>query len=122
VRLVRASAIARQLAPSVVVRVVLVVALGAGASVGCKGDPVKCEAACRNYGTLVYQRNAEAAVAAEPPETRDALRKRLAGKFNSDLENGVDMCVSQCRSANKEDDIECMIAAKTADQALACFE
>jgi hypothetical protein len=90
---------------------------------GCRGDPVVCEKACRNYGTLVYKKNAEARIAAEPdPYWRDVLRRRLEGKFPSELENGVDLCVSQCVSANNDEDVACMIAAKTGDQAVACFE
>jgi hypothetical protein len=103
------------------VRVVLALAVTAilGA---CRGDAVKCEKACRNYGTLVYHKNAEDKVAAEPAATRDALRKRLADKFESDLANGIAQCTSQCQSANNTDDVDCMIAAKTGDQALACLK
>jgi len=36
------------------------------------------------------------------------------------LEQGVPVCVSQCQSANNTDQTDCMIAAKTADQATAC--
>ena len=86
----------------------------------CKGDMVKCEQACRNYGTLVYWKHADAEIAAAPPAERDALRKKKLGQFDSKLENGVDMCVTQCQSANNDADMECMIAAKTADQAIEC--
>lgn len=88
----------------------------------CKGDPVKCEQACRNYGTLLYWKKADAEIAAAAPEQRDALRRRRLGELDSKLEGGIDMCVSQCRSANNEDDVDCMIAAKTADQADACLK
>ena len=86
----------------------------------CKGDMQKCEEACRNYGNLVYWKHADAEIAAAPPEQRDALRKKRLGEFDSKLENGVDMCVSQCQSANNDKDMDCMIAAKTGDQAIAC--
>jgi hypothetical protein len=86
----------------------------------CKGDMQKCEQACRNYGTLVYWKHADAEIAAAPAAEQDALRKKKLGQFDSKLENGVDMCVSQCQSANNDADMECMIAAKTADQAIAC--
>ena len=88
----------------------------------CRGDAVKCDQACRNFATLVYWKNADAQIAAEPEATRDALRKRLVGEFASRLEAGIDTCVSQCQSANNNAAIECMIAAKTGDQALACFK
>lgn len=99
----------------------LVVLLGVLLS-ACKGDQLKCEQACRNYGTLVYWQRADAEIAAAPAGERDALRKRRLGEFDSKLENGVDMCVSQCQSANNEKDMDCMIAAKTADQAKACVK
>ncbi len=86
----------------------------------CKGDAQKCEQACRNYGTLAYWKDAEDAIAKEPPATRAQLRKRKLGEFDSKLENGVDMCTTQCQSANNDADIDCMIAAKTADQVRGC--
>jgi hypothetical protein len=107
------------------VRVILVLALAAILAAmlgGCRGDPVKCEKACRNYGTLVYKKNAAIHVANEPESTRDELREKLERRFPSELEKGVDLCVSQCESANNDDDVNCMIAAKTGDQAVACFE
>jgi hypothetical protein len=88
----------------------------------CRGDAQKCETGCRNFATLVYWKNADAEVAATSPGQRDALRKRKLGELDSKLENGIDMCVSQCQSANNEADLECMIAAKTADQATECLQ
>ena len=99
-------------------RLVLALGLLFGA---CKGDMQKCDQACRNYGNLVYWKNAEAEIQAAPATQRDALRKKRLGEFDSKLENGVDMCVSQCQSANNDADIDCMIAAKTGDQAVACM-
>jgi hypothetical protein len=86
----------------------------------CKGDPVKCDQGCRNFATLAYWKTADAEIAAAPPEERDALRKRHLGKFEQMLASGIDGCITQCRSAGNTDQIDCMIAAKTADQALAC--
>jgi hypothetical protein len=97
----------------------LVVPLGLAA---CKGDAVKCEQGCRNYGALVFWKNAEIEIAAAAPDKRDDLRKTMLGKFNTDLDGGIALCVSQCQSANNTDDVECMIAAKTGDQAVACFK
>jgi hypothetical protein len=88
----------------------------------CKGDPQKCDTGCRNYATLLYWQKADAEIAAAPAAERDVLRRRKLGMFNSKLENGVDLCVSQCQSANNTKDIDCLIAAKTADQALACLK
>jgi hypothetical protein len=88
----------------------------------CKGDAVKCDQGCRNYATLVYWKRADAKVAEAPPDQRDALRKRNLGRFDSELENGIDQCISQCQSANNTDDLDCMVAAKTGDQALECLQ
>ena len=88
----------------------------------CRGDPVKCDQGCRNFATLAYWKHADEQVAAAPVDQRDALRKRMLGKFDSELENGVDMCISQCQSANNADQVDCMIEAKTGDQALACVK
>jgi hypothetical protein len=104
----------RALAPVLVVAVAAILC-------ACKGDPVKCDQACRNFATLVYWKNADGQIAAEPEATRDALRKRLVGEFASRLEAGIDTCTTQCQSAHNSVTIDCMIAAKTGDQALACF-
>jgi hypothetical protein len=88
----------------------------------CKGDAVKCDQGCRNFATLAYWKNADAQIAAAPAVERDALRKKLLGKFDSQLEGGIDLCVSQCQSANNTKDLDCMIEAKTGDQALACYK
>ena len=86
----------------------------------CRGDPVKCDQGCRNYATLVYWKQAEAKVAAAPADQRDALRKQLQADFDGALDQGVPVCVSQCQSANNTSQTDCMIEAKTADQAHAC--
>jgi hypothetical protein len=104
-----------------ILAVLVVLPLGASLS-ACRGDPVRCDQGCRNFATLVYWKNADAQIAAEPEATRDALRKRLVGEFAQRLESGIDTCVSQCQSANNTVMVDCMIEAKTADQALACFK
>ncbi len=96
---------------------VLLVTLGA-----CKGDAQKCELACRNFATLAYWVTVDKEVAAAPPDKRDALRRRRLGEFDSKLENGIDVCVSQCQSADNDDQVNCMIGAKTGEQALACVK
>ena len=88
----------------------------------CKGDAQKCDTGCRNFATLRYWKAADAEVAAAPPGQRDALRRQKLGEFDQKLESGIDMCVSQCQSANNDTDIECMIAAKTEGQATACLK
>jgi hypothetical protein len=100
-------------------RFVLAMTLLLGA---CKGDAQKCETGCRNFATLMYWKDADAELAATPAAERDAKRTRKLGEFGNKLENGIDMCVSQCQSANNETDIDCLIAAKTADQAAGCLK
>jgi hypothetical protein len=92
-----------------------IVALGA-----CRGDPVKCDQGCRNYATLVYWKQADAKIAAAPADQRDAVRKQYQDDFDRYLAQGTPACVTQCQSANNTDQTDCMIAAKTADQATAC--
>lgn len=87
---------------------------------GCKGNPEKCEKACRNYAQLVYWEQAEQEIAAAPVEQRDDLRKKKMGEFSHNLSKGVDMCSSKCMSANHDEDIDCLINAKTAKEVRAC--
>lgn len=87
---------------------------------GCKGDPVKCESACRNYMKLVYWEKADAEIAAAPEAQRDELRKQKLAKFSADQEAGVNMCTNRCISAGNSDQIDCLNAAKTAAQARDC--
>ncbi|HEY0192609.1 MAG TPA: hypothetical protein VGC42_15930 [Kofleriaceae bacterium] len=89
---------------------------------GCKGDPVKCDQGCRNFANLMFWKQADAEIAQAPPTERDALRKKKLAELSLKVEGGIDMCITQCQSANKEDDIDCMIAAKTPDQAQACLK
>ena len=87
---------------------------------GCKGDRVKCESACRNYGTLQYWEKADPLIAAAPADQRDAMRREKLADFEHALETGVETCITQCVSANNETTIDCMIGAKTASAAKAC--
>ena len=96
---------------------VLLVALVFG---GCKGDPQKCEDACRNYAQLVFWDQADAEIAAAPPEKRDALRKEKLAEFTKNLELGLNTCTSKCLSANNDTDMKCMLKAKTSKEVKAC--
>lgn len=89
---------------------------------GCRGDAQRCAQACRNYGNLVYGTSAdlEATIAAAPPDQRDALRQQKQADLAQRLELHVGICVSQCTSIDDPKTVDCMIAARTADQALAC--
>src|SRR5437867_3705454 len=88
---------------------------------GCtRTDPDKCERAIRNFAHLVYWGDAEKEIAAAPADRREALRKEKLAKFERDLEKGITLDVSKCTSANFSDQVDCMIAAKTAAQAKSC--
>src|SRR6478735_8237854 len=101
-------------------RSVLVLVLLTVIGSGCKGDPAKCEKACRNYAELIFWEKADAEISKAPVEQRDELRRQKLAEFTKHMELGIDTCTSKCLSANKDDDINCMIAAKTAQQAKAC--
>lgn len=101
------------------VRWILLVLLGIAA---CRGDARQCEQACRNAAPLLFWSLHDKEIEASPPEQRDALRKRLLGELASKLEGGIDQCVVQCQSSRNQDAIDCLIAARTADQVRACTE
>lgn len=87
----------------------------------CKeGDPERCEAAVRNYATLMYWRDADATIAKAPAEQRDELRKKKLAEFTQRMDQGLQTLVTQCVSANDKKTIQCMIDAKTADEAEKC--
>ena len=101
-------------------RFLLLFALAASAC--SRGDQQKCEAACRNFGTLVFWQKMDAEIALLPASQRVDARKKALGKFDNQLEQGVDDCTTQCQSANNTEQTDCMIAAKTGDQASLCLK
>jgi hypothetical protein len=88
----------------------------------CRGDAQQCDQGCRNSFGLMYWRDADKAIAAAPVDQRDALRKQKLDEFTRKLESGIGLCVSQCQAAGNQSTIDCLIAAKTADQAVACSQ
>ena len=95
----------------------LVVALSA-----CKGDRTKCEAAARNYATLMYWKKADAEIAALPAAEQELARKKKLSAFTNELETKIDFVTEQCVSANNDEQVDCMIAAKTADEVGKCAD
>jgi hypothetical protein len=89
---------------------------------GCKADREKCEQACRNFATLQFWAQAEPLIAKAPANQRAKLRKEKLACFTYEMENKIDVVVTQCQSANNEEQIDCMIAAKTAAEGLACAD
>ncbi len=101
---------------------VLVVALASLALGACKGDPQRCEAAIRNYHSLVFWEFADKEIAAAPEADRAELKKRKLADEQADLERGLETLTSQCVSANNDDQVKCMIDAKSAQEAHKCTE
>jgi hypothetical protein len=88
----------------------------------CKGDPQKCEQAARNYATLTYWKRTDAELAKLPPEQQKLARSKKLSEFTNGLEHDIDFFVQQCVSANNDDQVDCMIAAKTADEVGKCAD
>ena len=86
----------------------------------CKGDPDKCDRACRNYAELVFWDAANPEIEKLPVAERDAARKQKMAELANNLAKGVDLCTSKCVSANNKADTDCLIAATTAAAAKAC--
>ncbi|MBA3394441.1 MAG: hypothetical protein H0T89_17480 [Deltaproteobacteria bacterium] len=101
-------------------RAALVVVLLALAA--CKGDAQKCEQASRNYATLMYWKKANARIDALPEAERQLAREKELSKFTNALEADVDFFVRQCQSANNDEQVDCMIAAKTAEAVAKCAD
>jgi hypothetical protein len=95
--------------------VVTLLALGA-----CKGDRQQCETVCRHVFEVAYWEKADAEIAAAPADQRDKLRKKKLGDFSTRLEDGVDLCINQCVSANNKDQNKCLLAAKKAADIVTC--
>ena len=103
-------------------RCAAVLALALLALGACKGDPVECEKACRNYATLKYWEKADAEIAALPEDQQAAARADKEAKLEGELEQGMNFCVASCTSANNDDQNACLIAAKTVAEAKACVD
>ena len=98
--------------------IALALALTAGA--GCRVDAQQCDQACRNAMSLAYWKAADPEIAAAPADQRDALRKQKLSEFTRKVEAGIDGCVLRCQSARDQASVDCLIAARTAEQAQAC--
>lgn len=85
-----------------------------------RGDQKQCDQACRNYAQLMYWKTADVEIANAKPDQRDALRQQKLAEVSGKIESGIDFCVSKCQAANNDDQIKCMIEAKTGDRAKSC--
>jgi hypothetical protein len=97
--------------------VLFVLVLGA-----CKADAERCEQATRNYANLTYWKKANAEIAQAPADRRDALRKKKLAQFTNEVEIRIDDVVRQCQTANNDEQIDCMIKAKTAEEINECAD
>jgi hypothetical protein len=98
----------------------MLASLAMGLTVGCRVDAQQCDQACRNVAGLLYWKTADQEIAAAPADQRDALRKQKLGEFSRKVEEGIEGCVLRCQSAHDQSAVDCLIAARTADQVLAC--
>lgn len=96
----------------------LAIALLSG--VGCRVDAQQCDQACRNAASLAYWKVADQDIAAAPADQRDALRQQKLSEFARKVETGIDGCVVQCQSSRDPAAVDCLIAARTAEQVKAC--
>jgi hypothetical protein len=87
---------------------------------GCRVDAQKCDQACRNMYTLTFWKKLEPELAAAPADQRDALRKQKTDELVKQLADGMEGCVMRCQSGRDTETVDCLLAAKTADQAIAC--
>ena len=101
-------------------RVVIFAALGFTAA--CKGDKQKCEQAARNYAELMFWKKANPEIDALPAADRELARKKKMSAFTNELENSIDFITEQCVSANNEEQVDCMIKAKTAEEVAKCAD
>ncbi len=102
------------------VRLVIFAALVA--TPACKGDQAKCEKAARNYAELMYWKRVNAEIAALPPAEQNLARQKALSAYTNDLENNIDFITQQCVSANNDEQVACMIAAKTAEAIAKCAD
>ena len=70
--------------------------------------------------SLAYWKATDLEIAAAAADQRDALRKQKLSEFTRKVETGIDGCVLRCQSAHDQAAIDCLIAARTAEQAQAC--
>jgi len=100
---------------------VLLVAFSASGA-ACKGDRKKCEEVCRHVYELTFWEKADAEIAAAPAEEREKLKKRKLAMLSAEIENGVELCINQCSSANNDDMNACLLKAKTTKDVVTCTE
>jgi hypothetical protein len=68
----------------------------------------------------MFWKEADVEIANAKPDQREALKKQKLGEVSSKIEAGIDFCVSKCQSADNDDQIKCMIEAKTPERAKQC--
>lgn len=88
----------------------------------CKAPKKQCQEVCTRFATLGFWEEANIEIGKAPPADRDALRVKQTDLLQGKLVGAdYDMCVSQCQSANNEDDNECVLKARDFAIAKACL-
>ena len=85
-----------------------------------KSNVQKCDLGCRNYFKLHYWKDADAEIAAAPPEQRDAVRAQKNAEYDDRMMKNLDLCVTKCQSGADQKRVQCWIDATTAEQAEKC--
>ena len=88
----------------------------------CKGDKNKCEQAARNYAELMFWKKANAEIESLPEAERSLARQKKLSAFTNELEGNIDFITQQCVSANNEEQVDCMIKSKTAEEVQKCAD
>jgi len=79
-----------------------------------------CDRATRNYFKLKYWEEAEALIAAAPPEEREALRYRKQEELEPRMMRSIDLAVQKCVSGADKARVRCWTKATTVKEAEAC--
>jgi hypothetical protein len=88
----------------------------------CKGDREKCEKAARNYFELRFWAKTNKDLEKLPEADRELARKKAVSEYINKVEEQIDFRVGQCQSANNDDQVDCMIAAKSEAEVLKCAD
>jgi hypothetical protein len=87
----------------------------------CSASDADCNKACRNYYQLHYWQAAEREIAAAPEAEREALRKQKHMDLEERTNKGIPLCMKQCTTAATKEQVACLIAATTPEEAKKCL-
>src|SRR5688500_15810310 len=87
----------------------------------CGANDGDCDKACRNYFQLHYWDEANAEIAGAPLAEREALRQQKLVDLEARTNEGIVLCVKQCRTAATKDQVKCLLDAKSSADAKTCI-